>query len=327
MKSCEEMVNSLFERREQYLAEQKRKREIAASSAVCSLTAAGILGLVIWQSGTTNAPSITTELPTDSPAASVTESTAVSVSSDNAFTNSSSAANHDSESDNAEKRDYNIVWVDRSQSHDEGFNVWNGKHVQVSIPDALHNLPENSKLAIRVEIRRYDDTFVYNGKTLEEYSDQSQAASLLTEKLSQLLKEGESLKYGEALYQTGTPDGEKWAKEFYESRVEFYGEELLSKYIVDGEFREINATRDLEKALINAQAVQSEKIKAVHAYLDHQVKQMENFLCLGKQGIDMENKTIFVSESEFAALTFDGIENYVFYPAAQNSDAAYDFFD
>ncbi|MGN0679050.1 MAG: hypothetical protein ACI4JS_05240 [Oscillospiraceae bacterium] len=315
MKSCEEMVNSLFERREQYLAEQKRKREIAVSSAVCSLTVAGILGLVIWQSGTTNAPSITTELQSNNPA--------LSVSSDNAFTNSSSAANHDSESDNAEKRDYNIVWVDRSQSHDEGFTVWNRKHVQVSIPDALHNLPENSKLAIRVEIRSYDDTFVYNGKTLEEYSDQSQAASLLTEKLSQLLKEGESLKYGEALYQTGTPDGEKWAKEFYESRVEFYGEELLSKYIVDREFREINATRDLEKALVNAQAVQNEEIKAVHAYLDHQVKQMENFLCLGKQGIDMENKTIFVSESEFEALSFDGIENYVFYPAAQNSDVAY----
>ncbi|MGN1110318.1 MAG: hypothetical protein ACI4QY_01600 [Oscillospiraceae bacterium] len=322
MKTCEEMVKSLFERREQYLAERKSKREIAISSAVCALAAAGFLGIIVWQSGKTNTPSIPTELPSDSPA--------LSVSSDNAFTSSSSAANHDSEANNTDKasdneqRDYNIVWID-SDSYDEGFMVWNGKHVQMSIPDALHSLPENSKLAIRVDIGRYDDTFVYNGKTLEEYSDQSQAASLLTEKLSQLLKEGNALKYGEALYQTGTPHGEKWAREFYESRVEFYGEELLAKYIVDGEFREINATKDLEKALENAQAAQIENINAVHAYLEHQLRQMQNFLCISDQGIDMDNKTIFVTESEFASLTFEGIENCVFYPAVQNPDEPQDF--
>ncbi|MGN0684144.1 MAG: hypothetical protein ACI4JY_10755 [Oscillospiraceae bacterium] len=315
MKTCEEMVKSLFERREQYLAERKSKREIAISSAVCALAAAGFLGIIVWQSGKTNTTSIPTELQSDSPA--------LSVSSDNAFTNSSSEANHDSEADNTVKRDYNIVWAD-GDSYDDEFTVWNGKHVQASIPEALHMLPENSKLAIRVDIGRYDDTFVYNGKTLEEYSEQSQATSLLTEKLSQLLKEGDALKYGEALYQTGTPHGEKWAKELYESRVEFYGEELLGKYIVDGEFREINATRDLENALVNAQAVRTEEIKAINEYLKHRMKQMENFLCLDKQGIDMENKTIFVTESEFASLTFDGIENCVFYPAVQNPDTAYD---
>lgn len=316
MKTCEEMVKSLFERREQYLAERKSKREIAISSAVCALAAAGFLGIIVWQSGKTNTPSIPTELQSDNPA--------LSVSSDNAFTNSSSAANPDSEADNTVKRDYNIVWED-GESYNEEFTVWNGKHVQASIPDALHNLPENSKLAIRVDIGKYDDTFVYNGKTLEEYSNQSQAASLLTEKLSQLLKEGNALKYGEALYQTGTPHGEKWAREFYESRVEFYGEELLAKYIVDGEFREINATRDLENALVNAQAVRTEEIKALNEYLKHRMKQMENFLCLDKQGIDMDNKTIFVSESEFASLTFEGIEDCVFYPAVQNSDEPQDF--
>ena len=323
MKTCEEMVKSLFERREQYLAERKSKREIAISSAVCVLAAAGFLGIIVWQSGKTNTPSIPTELQSDNPALSVS-------SDNNAFTNSSSAANPASEADNTdkasdtEKRNYNIVWAD-GDSYDDGFTVWNGKYVQSSIPDALHSLPENSKLAIRVDIGRYDDTFVYNGKTLEEYSDQSQAASLLTEKLSQLLKEGNALKYGEALYQTGTPHGEKWAREFYESRVEFYGEELLAKYIVDGEFREINATKDLEKALENAQAVQIENINAVHAYLEHQLRQMQNFLCISDQGIDIKGNVLFAAESEFVSLTFDGIENFIFYPAVKNPDEAYDF--
>lgn len=321
MKTCEEMVKSLFERREQYLAERKSKREIAISSAVCALAAAGFLGIIVWQSGKTDTPNIPTDLQSDAPA--------ISASSENTVANLNSTANPDSEADNTDKasdteqRDYKIVWVD-SDSYDEGFTVWNGKYVQSSIPEILHNLPENSKLAIRVDIRRYDDSFVYNGKTLEEYSEQSRAASLLTDKLSQLLKEGDALKYGEALYQMGTPDGEKWAREFYESRVEFYGEELLGKYIVDGEFREINATKDLEKALENAQAVQIENINAVHAYLEHQLRQMQNFLCISDQGIDIKGSTIFAAESEFASLTFDGIENFIFYPAVKNPDEAYD---
>lgn len=53
MKNCDEMVNSLFERRDRYAAEQKRKRKMltrTATSMFCfSLVA--LLGFGIWRGG------------------------------------------------------------------------------------------------------------------------------------------------------------------------------------------------------------------------------------------------------------------------------------
>ena len=79
-------------------------------------------------------------------------------------------------------------------------------------------------------------------------TDKNEAAvsnAQLYDKLGQLLKQGDSLKYGEALYTTGTPDGEKWTKDFYEQRVDFYSEEFLAKYIVNGEFLRDKVVSDM----------------------------------------------------------------------------------
>lgn len=53
MKSCDEMVNSLLERRDKYVAEQKKKRTVITRT-VTSLSCACLvvlLGLGVWQSG------------------------------------------------------------------------------------------------------------------------------------------------------------------------------------------------------------------------------------------------------------------------------------
>lgn len=57
MKNCDEMVNDLFERREQYVAEQKRKRKILAraASSVCCLCLVSLMGAGAWKSGWFNA--------------------------------------------------------------------------------------------------------------------------------------------------------------------------------------------------------------------------------------------------------------------------------
>ena len=78
--------------------------------------------------------------------------------------------------------------------------------------------------------------FVYGGKTLAEWALAAEEERMLPEKLQQLLKEGDDLKYGAALYEIGNADGVRWERGFYEERVAFYGEELLGKYLVDGEF-------------------------------------------------------------------------------------------
>lgn len=53
MKNCDEMVNSLFERRDRYAAEQKRKRKMltrTATSMFC-LCLVALLGFGIWRGG------------------------------------------------------------------------------------------------------------------------------------------------------------------------------------------------------------------------------------------------------------------------------------
>lgn len=53
MKSCDEMVNSLLERREQYIVRQKRKRTVIVCAAVsmCCVCLVALLGFGVWQNG------------------------------------------------------------------------------------------------------------------------------------------------------------------------------------------------------------------------------------------------------------------------------------
>lgn len=51
MKNCDEMINSLLERREQYIVKQKRKRKMLtrAVTVMCCVCLVTLLGLGIWQ--------------------------------------------------------------------------------------------------------------------------------------------------------------------------------------------------------------------------------------------------------------------------------------
>ena len=53
MKNCEEMTNSLIERRDEYLAEQKKKRKNAAKiiAPVTSICLVALLGFGAWKLG------------------------------------------------------------------------------------------------------------------------------------------------------------------------------------------------------------------------------------------------------------------------------------
>ena len=79
-------------------------------------------------------------------------------------------------------------------------------------------------------------SFTYEGKTLAELALAAEAEKYLPDKMTELLKLGDELKYGTALYETGTPDGIRWDQAFYEEKVAYFGEALLNKYIVDGVF-------------------------------------------------------------------------------------------
>lgn len=116
------------------------------------------------------------------------------------------------------------------------------------LPEALEKEPEaphQIRAVYRPTTADIDD-FFYEGKTLSRWAVESVEAKYMLEKMRELIKTGDELKYGPALYETGNPDGIKWDRRFYEDKVAYYGEELLGRYIVDGEFLREELERDIE---------------------------------------------------------------------------------
>jgi hypothetical protein len=126
--------------------------------------------------------------------------------------------------------------------------------------------------------------------------------------------------YGEALYKTGGPDGVKWAKELYEKRVAMYGEELLSKYIVDGEFLKAEVEAEVERRLNGyhpARDAEEEAFNAFKVYAKEKlIKELE------QANVDYEIQTetgyvvFFVTAEEFAALSFENSDRCWFHWAS-----------
>ncbi len=198
---------------------------------------------------------------------------------------------------------------------------WKGKTISVSLGIALEKASETDVLNVGLTpLIVYDDVntetadFVYNGKTLKEYYDIWKNRDLLLEKLGMLLKMGEELKYGETLYLTGSPDGTKWAKAYYEEVVEKIGKEVLETYIVNGEFLSDRVLEDQEK--IAAQTPDIDYQKACDEYLKSRLS--EEYKRLIKEGISAEFSpsgtalTISVTKSELEHLDFENTESWHF---------------
>ena len=107
--------------------------------------------------------------------------------------------------------------------------------------------------------------FTYEGMTLAERAIAADDERIMPEKMMQLLKLGDELKYGPALYETGTPDGIKWDRSWYENQVAFFGD-LLDKYIVDGRF--LRAQLEADIADYQETSARESYKKAYQAYLE-----------------------------------------------------------
>lgn len=190
----------------------------------------------------------------------------------------------------------------------EDLTEWQGKKIYDSLKDALNEDDGNTVYKIAA-IPPIDDNYIYNGKTLREYGKQKEKGYVLSELLASLLKEGDYLKYGTALYETGTPDGEKWAKEFYEERIAYYGEELLSTYIVNGEFLKDKAEQDMNIAKENETSeykdAEDAYKNAIHAYMT-EIAAKVNGEAAGNCII------IYMTKKQFSAFTVDDIEKWTF---------------
>lgn len=140
---------------------------------------------------------------------------------------------------NTTKRKNNVLWSDDCGGiGNEGAVLFkHGKYMKYHM--CLHSIVQsahpNDKIAVLAE-PVINMNFVYKGKTMEEYRKEYRKELAIKENLHTLLLYGDLLKYGEALYTTGTPDGTRWAESYYKSTIDTIGEDLLSKYIVNGEF-------------------------------------------------------------------------------------------
>lgn len=212
-----------------------------------------------------------------------------------------------------------IIWADRNNeaADDVAPFDWNGFLISNELYEALKDAEPTDYIAIQVlpSNRRIPDDYTYNGMTYGELStkyDDLRSTSMKLEGL--LLKDGESLKYGEALYTTGTPNGEKWAKEWYDTVVAYYGEELLAAYIADGELLTDKLNIDLEQVNLDAQEVErvidelqathnsevSAKVYAAFSELDLPLTYRNERLCL------------FLTRDEFIALDIENKSEYLF---------------
>ena len=291
MKTCDEMVNSLLERRALYVSAQKKKKKVLVST-IASFCVVAVVGVAVWKM-----PSVTEQPPVapDDQQNSTTQTTPIT------------------------KPTYNILWKEAEEDMSAGeiaVDTQMGKTIEWGLKKALENLPQNTKVAVAAYPYMTDPNFVWNGKSLKEYSDAFDAERSMLNKLGSLAKMGNMLKYGEALL-TGTPDGEKWSKELYEETIAYYGEELISKYIVNGEFLKDQLEADIEIMSGEGSAYYAYE-SACAAYNAYALDEAEKQLAAHSIDYDASNSAdsgciiMFVDAEQFSAFTMESIENWCF---------------
>ncbi len=199
-------------------------------------------------------------------------------------------------------------------SEDEGMGNWHGLLVTFGLEKELQNAKGSDLLTLYISPTVLDDSFVYKGRTIAEYYLDFAHERNLPEVLWQLLKQGDELKYGPALYQTGSPNGYLWDKNFYEQRVAFYGEAILNKYIVDGEFLQEKLEQDIEVAT------------AAHAANDaYQEAQKAQYQALANDlhgTLDPVYRIrVTMTKDELAAFSYPNCEKWIFDNRPYNSFA------
>ena len=221
---------------------------------------------------------------------------------------------------------HQVIWAEDMNfvnEFDEGFTVWHQfDSVGYRLYDALEAGDDDDIFAILAR-PSVDYTFRYNGKTLAAYYSDMCNERNLPEILAQLLKEGDSLKYGEALYTTGTPTGEKWAQSWYEERIAYYGETILGKYIVNGEFLSGKVEQDIAAAKNSNEATAAYKT-AYEAYLNQVASSVKGVLP-AEVVVEDNGIIMYLTKDEFSKFSADRIDGWTFDLAFKNGETTYQY--
>ena len=217
----------------------------------------------------------------------------------------------------SEKDATKIIWADSAITDNEAIKETNGNWMSYGLYNAFEGATGTDVFAVLARPKA-DYGFLYEGKNLEEYYLAMGNEKDLPEKLRQLSKEGDALKYGEMLYTTGTPDGEKWAKELYEERIRFYGEDILNQYIVDGEFLKDKLEADIVKSENSHNATLAYK-EAKNAYLTDLAQTIKGEFPT-EVNIEQEALIMYMTRDTFYAFTESSISEWIFEFASKNGN-------
>lgn len=300
MKNYKEMADSVFQRSNEIIAENKRKRRnlIGITSAISCVCLAALIGFGGVKSGLFG-----NVVPSEKPGQStVTPPPTIQ----------------------QEPNDYPIVFGE-GNTVDSAIIDWNGKKIDISLQTAFQSYDEKHRFAITASYNYIDSQFVFNGKTLGEYESDMLEEKNTLGKLWGLLKDGDYLRYGESLYQTGTSNGEKWSKELYDETVEFYGREFLARYIVNGEFLRDKVNSDIENYQMNAEAEYEE---ALQAYTTAMLKAAKHKIVGQNVACEISSNgnylILYPTEEQFVSLSFENSTEWFFGLEVKNSDAGQD---
>lgn len=240
----------------------------------------------------------------------------------NGKTGAEAGAETDVETEKRERMDITVIWADdgvMDVNHpvEDAFTKWNRfDSVSLRLYEALEAGDSDDVFAILAR-PAVDYGFEYKGRTVAEYYSDKCNEELLPDLLTQLLKEGDELKYGKALYETGTPTGEKWYRSLYEERVKFYGP-VLEKYIVGGEFLKEQLERDLEEAKTGTKAAESYG-KAISAYLDSVAASVGGELP-AEAVPEQYGLIMYLTKDGFSSFKVENVDGWTFDLAVKNGD-------
>ena len=311
MKNYNEMANDVLRRIKENDAIKARKRKMYAGyvTSLAAMAVIAIVGFNVWHNVN---PPISDDIE-NPPIADDTENNVLDST--------------DEQPPNI-LVDIEVVWADKDNM-EMAITEWNGKQISATLYDAFEKCEENRLFAIAANCTYVDKEYIYNGKSIAEYEAEMLKEQELVTKLEGLLKEGDYLKYGKDLYLTGTPEGEKWSKELYDDRVSMYGDDVLDKYIQNGEFLRDKLERDIENLCKEEKFLQYET--ALGQYVnDTNINLKEK---LEEKGIacdyslDVDYLLIYVSESEFELLEIDNQSDWLFSLAVKAGDEPQDMDD
>lgn len=322
MKNYEEITTALLRRREEYEAKKKKQRVAFARAGVmvasCALVAAlGFHTLPTLPGDDVPLPNYGEEGKHNNrgPNSNLPDPDAPGSPDDQNPDVQGGASNDDRPS---------VIDPD----DDFAIGAWQGKDVTGQLLDWLQSAAAEDVLPLVWGKPGIDMEYVYRGKTLRQYWEASEEERALPERLSALYKMGDSLKYGEALYTTGTPTGEKWEEELYLEVVTYIGQDLLDQYIIEGVFYKEKLWEILQDHEF-LHVAQGEWGNAWEAYLEYACSAAKGVLL--QQGLEAYHPGNYVGIANITKAQFEALDAEYFagwtFGMGEDPDASQDMTD